>query len=70
MNKSDRMELCPLQEKFLLTVDEAAAYFNICADKLREISANDDCRFVLCNGSKRLFKRKALEEYLDNQDRL
>lgn len=34
--------------------------------KLREISDDENCKFVLWNGKKRLIKRKKLEEYLDN----
>ena len=33
--------------------------------KLRELTDNDDCEFVLWNGTKRLIKRKRLDEYLD-----
>ena len=47
-----------------LTLEEAAAYFGIGINKLREISDKDNCPFVLWVGSKRLIKRKMLEEYL------
>lgn len=66
MKNTERLELCPVWEKCLLTVDEAASYFNICPDKLREMSDGENCRYVLWNGSKRLFKRKQLEEFLDS----
>ena len=56
----------PLSEKANLSLEEAAAYFGIGINKLRDISNNDDCPFVLWNGNKRLIKRKALEKYLDN----
>ena len=54
----------PISEKANLTLDEAAAYFNIGVNKLREISNSETCAFVLWVGSKRLIKRKALEAYL------
>ncbi len=55
----------PLCEKVLLTIDEAAEYTGIGMQKLRDISNDERCEFVLWNGSKRMFKRKKLESYLD-----
>lgn len=55
----------PLWEKANLTVYEAAAYSGIGADKLRELSDREDCEFVLWNGTKRLIKRKKLDEFLE-----
>lgn len=54
----------PIYEKSNLTLEEAASYFNIGINKLREISDNDKCTFVLWVGNKRLIKRKVLEDYL------
>lgn len=56
----------PLSEKVNLSLGEAAAYFGIGINKLRDMSNDDDCPFVLWNGNKRLIKREALEKYLDN----
>ncbi len=47
-----------------LTLEEASAYCGIGINKLREMSNDDNCSFVLWNGSKRLIKRKKLDEYL------
>lgn len=55
----------PIWEKSNLTLEEASAYFGIGVNKLREISDNDNCPFVLWCGSKRLIKRKSLEKYLE-----
>ena len=55
------------QQKSNLTLEEAAAYSGIGITKLREISEGNDCVFVLWNGSKRLLKRKRLDEYLDKE---
>ena len=57
----------PFWEKANLTVEEAASYFSIGVNKLREISDDDDCDFVLWCGSKRLIKRAKLEKFLENQ---
>lgn len=54
----------PIPEKALLTLDEAAQYTGIGQNKLREISNEDDCPFVLWNGSKRMFKREKLVSFL------
>ena len=56
----------PVWEKANLTLEEAAAYFGIGINKLRDMSNDDGCPFVLWNGNKRLIKRKALEKYLDD----
>ena len=61
-----KRQVVPIQEKALLTLEEAAAYTGLGMQKLRNISNYDSCRFVLWNGSKRMFKRKELEAYLAN----
>lgn len=55
----------PLWHKRNLTLEEADAYFGIGREKLKQISESEDCPFVLWNGTRRLFKRVRLEEYLD-----
>ena len=60
------MKDVPIWEKSNLTLEEAAAYSGIGINKLRSLSDNEHCQFVLWNGKKRLIKRKKLEEYLDN----
>ena len=56
-----------ISEKSLLTLEEAAAYFNIGINRIRTMTNGDDCPYVLWNGSKRLIKRKLFEEYLFRQ---
>ena len=48
----------PIWEKSNLTLEEAAAYSNIGINKIREISNDESCRFLLWVGSKRLIKRR------------
>ena len=55
----------PIWEKSNLTLEEAAAYSGIGINKLREMSNSKDCTFVLWNGTKRLLKRRRLDEHLD-----
>ena len=55
----------PIWHKTNLTVEEASAYSGIGSQKLKEMSDSEYCPFVLWNGTKRLIKRKLLDEYLD-----
>lgn len=58
--------IVPVWEKANLTLEEAAVYFGIGINKLREISNEEDCQFVLWVGNKRLIKRRALEKHLES----
>ena len=53
-----------IADKALLTLEEAAKYFNIGINKLRLMTNGESCPYVVWNGSKRLIKRKPFEEYL------
>ena len=55
----------PSWEKANLTIEEAAAYFGIGMNKLRELTEDDQCKFVLFVGTKRLIKRRLFEQYLE-----
>lgn len=55
----------PIWEKSNLTLEEAAAYSGIGINKLRKISDDESCEFVLWIGSKRLIKRRKLDEYTE-----
>ena len=55
----------PIWEKSNLTLEEAAAYSGIGINKLRQGTDTEDCEFVLWVGTKRLIKRKMLDEYIE-----
>lgn len=55
----------PIWKKSTLTIEEAAAYSGIGRNKLRSITDNEGCTFVLWVGNKRLIKRKLLDKYID-----
>lgn len=55
----------PISEKCLLTLEEAAAYTGIGICKLREMSNDERCDFVLWNGTKRMLKKDKLRAYLE-----
>lgn len=55
----------PIWEKLNLTIEEASEYSNIGVNKIREISNDDNCPFVLWIGNKRLIKRRKFDEYIE-----
>ena len=55
----------PIWEKSNLTLEEAAAYSGIGLNQLRKMSDSESCPFVLWVGSKRLIKRRKLDEYVE-----
>lgn len=58
----------PVWEKANLTLEEAAAYYNIGINKLRQITDTKECeRYVLWVGNRRLIKRIPFESYLLNK---
>ena len=56
----------PIWEKANLTIEETAAYFGIGMNKLRELTEDEQCKFVLFVGTKRLIKRRMFEQYLEH----
>ncbi|MBD9026720.1 MAG: helix-turn-helix domain-containing protein [Clostridia bacterium] len=61
------MKEIPFWEKANLTLEEAAAYFSIGQQKLRDLTDNEDCDFVLWIGSKRLIKKNKFLKYIEEQ---
>lgn len=59
------MKEIPIWEKSNLTLEEAAAYSGIGINKLQKMCEDVNCKFVLYNGSKKLIKRKKLDEYTE-----
>ena len=57
--------IVPVWEKKNLTVEEAAVLFNIGENKIRELSNDDNCDFVLWVGNKRLIKKNLFEKFLE-----
>ena len=57
----------PIWEKYMLTIDEAAKYFNIGDKKLREIAKDniDNPKLIMMNGTKQLIKRKNFALFLE-----
>ena len=61
-------ETVPIQFKYALTLEEAAEYFNIGINRLRILTSEPNCDFVIFVGSKRLIKREKMEQFLNKID--
>ena len=59
------MKEIPIWEKSNLSLEEAAAYSGIGINKLREITNEDRCKFVLWVGNKRLIKRRLFDQFIE-----
>ena len=59
------MKEVPIWEKSNLTLEEAAAYSGIGINKLRKLSDSEQCKFVLWIRTKRLIKRRLLDEFTE-----
>lgn len=65
IEKQNEKKFVPIWEKSTLTIEEAALYSGIGRNKLRQLTDDDNCPFVLWIGSKRLIKRKLLDEHIE-----
>ena len=59
------MKEIPIWEKSNLSLEEAAAYSGIGINKLREITNEDRCKFVLWVANKRLIKRRLFDQFIE-----
>ena len=59
------MKEVPIWEKANLTFEEAAAYSGIGTGKLREITNDKNCNFVLWVGNKRLIKKRLFDKFIE-----
>jgi len=63
------MKEIPVWEKLNITIEEAAAYSGIGIQKIRELTHERDCDFVLKVGCKKtLIKRTKFEKYIQRRD--
>ena len=67
MSMNDEKMVCelPLEAKPILTLKEASQYTGIGINKLRDMSNERNCNYVLFVGRKRMFKRVALLKFLE-----
>lgn len=68
-NNDKKTENVPIWEKHLLTINEAAQFFNMGQKKLRNIAKDDllrgNAEFTIANGNRILFKREEFMKYLN-----
>ena len=60
-------EKVPIHLKMNLTIREAAEYSNIGINKIDAMLKSPNCPFVLYIGTKKLVKRRAFEDYIDQK---
>ena len=61
MNQDERIKAVPIWQKSNLTLEEAAAYTGIGINKLRDMSNDESCQYVLWVGTRRMLKRRKLD---------
>ena len=66
MEKYEKSQV-PIWHKAWLTLAESAQYFGIGINKIRELTEEEGCDFVLFIGSKRLIKREKFSEFLNDR---
>ena len=57
-------EIVPVAEKYLLTINESASYFNIGAKKMRRLAEEYTGEFSLYSGNRLLIIRTKFEKFL------
>lgn len=66
MNDISGESQIPVWEKYTLSIEEAAEYFRIGENKLRNIINKDKfAEFILWNGNRAQIKRKLFEKHID-----
>ena len=66
MNRNQQTMPLSIDRKVLLSIREAAEYSNIGIHKIDEMLKQPNCPFVLYVGTKKLVKRRAFEEFIEN----
>ena len=64
MKEEKKKLTVPISEKYLLTVNEAAVYFNIGQKKIRQMAEDNLGRVAVFNGNKLLVVRPKMEEHI------
>ncbi|MBP3238110.1 MAG: transposase [Lachnospiraceae bacterium] len=67
MNNKQKKDVLEPKDKYLLTINEAADYFGIGMNRLRELSRDRSCDFFVTVGRyKSMVIRHKLEKYIEN----
>ena len=65
MNVKKNREV-PIWERTLLTIREASDYTGVSIYKLRMLAAKPKTNLIVYFGAKKMYKRRKLDEYLEN----
>lgn len=69
MNAESRQEL-PVSEKYMLTIKEAASYFNIGTKKMRSIAEDNLGNIAVYCGNRFLIIRPKFEDFILNSSEI
>ena len=69
MNAESRQEL-PVSEKYMLTIKEAASYFNIGTKKMRRIAEDNLGNIAVYCGNRFLIVRPKFEDFILNSSEI
>ncbi|MCH5250810.1 MAG: DNA-binding protein [Lachnospiraceae bacterium] len=69
MNAESRQEL-PVSEKYMLTIKEAASYFNIGTKKMRRIAEDNLGNIAVYCGNRFLIIRPKFEDFILNSSEI
>lgn len=58
--------IVPINQKYLLTIKEAAAYFAIGTKKMRRLAEDNEGKFAVFMGNRYLIVREQFEEYINS----
>lgn len=58
--------MVPVSQKYMLTMREAAEYFNIGVKKMRRLAEDNLGRFAVYNGNRYLIIRTKFEKFLED----
>ena len=64
--KDSRKIPIPISEKYMLTVNEASAYFNIGIKNMRRMAEDNKGAFAIMMGNRYLIVRTKFEAYIDS----
>ncbi len=66
-NKTDYRGIeIPISEKYMLTIKEASAYFNIGIKKMRRLAEDNTDSFAILMGNRYLIIRMRFEDYINS----
>ncbi len=64
IGRKNMQDTLPLNQKYMLTIKEATAYFGIEQRRMRWLAEMNEGHYALFNGNRYLICRPAFEEYL------